>query len=165
MKVTLADVAEIAGTSPSTVSRALSSPEMVNIETARRIHQIAAELGYRPRRPQNHSHRRTGVIALIIPDISNPFFPPIAKAVQARAATHGLTAVVSEMEEYAMHELSRATKLVEKVDGFIIASPRTENVELERLGHDVPTVLINREVSGMSSVSIEDSIAMYEAVE
>jgi LacI family transcriptional regulator len=166
MSVTLADVAKAAGTSASTVSRALSSPEKVNAGTAERIRNLAEEMGYvPPRAPRQAAGPRIDMLGLIVPDIANPFFPPIIKAVQARAATKDKLAVVTDVEEYAIDEIRHAEFLASHVDGLIIASARGAEQSLRELATLLPLVLINREVEGISSVSVENSVGVVEAVE
>lgn len=166
MSVTLADVAKEAGISASTVSRALSSPEKVNAETAARVRRIAEEMGYVPtRQPKAASPARLGMVGLIVPDIANPFFPPIIKAVQARTSARDKLAVVTDVEEYALDELRHAEFLAPRVDGLILASPRAPSERLLELAQELPLVLINREIDGVSSVSVENSIGVVEAVE
>jgi len=166
MNVTLADVAKVAGISPSTVSRALSAPEKVNTETAKQVRRIAKEMGYNsPRPPRPSSGTRTEMVGLIVPDIANPFFPPIIKAVQARAGAQGRTAVIADVDEYAADEVRRADFLSGRVDGLIIASARSSDDALQELAKERPMVLVNRECQGISSVTIENAGGMYEAVE
>lgn len=73
--ITIYDVARAAGVAPSTVSRAFSRPGRVNAETAERIREVAAELGYRAN-PQARalSTRTTSMIGVLIADIANPVF-------------------------------------------------------------------------------------------
>lgn len=166
MNVTLADVAKAAGISPSTVSRALSAPEMVNAETGRRVRRIAKEMGYATSHtPRFSAASRTDMIGLIVPDIANPFFPPIIKAVQARAGSLGRTAVIADVDEYAADEIRRAEFLTGRVDGLIMASARSSDEQLIRLAAELPLVLVNRACAGITSVTIENSVGMYEAVE
>ena len=166
MSVTLADVAKAAGISASTVSRALSAPEKVNARTAARIRKVAEEMGYVPTRaakPATASRR--DMIGLIVPDIANPFFPPIIKAVQARTSARERLAVVTDVEEYALDELRHAEFLASRVDGLILASARASSDSLRDLAERLPLVLINREIDGISSVSVENSIGVVEAIE
>lgn len=166
MRVTLTDVAKAAGTSASTVSRALSSPEKVNAETGERLRQLAEEMGYVPMRTSRTSDvQRHEVIGLIVPDIANPFFPPIIKAVQARAAMFGQLAAIHDIDEYAADEGRHVKMLVDRVDGLILASPRSDESFLTDLSSQLPVVLINREIEGISSVSVENAIGVHEAVE
>ena len=95
MAVTLADLAKVTQLSVSTVSRALSDPGKVNQETRKRVMKAVTELGYSPGGSQKSNYPgRTGSIGLIVPDIANPFFPPIIKAVQVRALTGALSEAI-----------------------------------------------------------------------
>lgn len=166
MAVTLADVARAAGISASTVSRALSAPEKVNPETGKRIRRIAEEMGYVVTGPSRAPARaRTDMIGLIVPDIANPFFPPIIKAVQARAGALGRTAIIADVDEYAADEIRRADFLADRVDGLIIASARSSDDVLVKLNNELPLVLVNREHPEIANVSIENSVGISEAVE
>lgn len=166
MNVTLADVARAAGISPSTVSRALSAPDKVNVDTAKRVRRIANEMGYvSSHAPRQTAMSRSDMIGLIVPDIANPFFPPIIKAVQARAGALGRTAVVADVDEYAADEIRRAEFLARRVDGLIIASARSADEQLEALSEKLPLVLVNRAHPKISNVTIENAAGIYEAVE
>src|SRR3569623_1610381 len=84
--VTISQVAAAVGVNRSSVSRAFSRPEMLNAETVARIMEAAERLGYTP----HHSARalstgRHGNVALVVPDVANPFFPPMIRAVQNEA--------------------------------------------------------------------------------
>src|SRR5689334_22426297 len=77
---TIADIAQAAGVSKSTVSRSFTRPDSVNAETRERILAVAAQLGYTPAPTKAEV---TGTIALFIPDIANPYYTPLVKAIQA----------------------------------------------------------------------------------
>ena len=88
---TIRDVATAAGVSPSTVSRALSMPEMVDAATRARVHAAADQLGYQPNRAaRGLITGRTGNIGLIVPDLANPFFPAWSRASRPAARRGGL---------------------------------------------------------------------------
>lgn len=166
MAVTLADVAAAAGLSGSTVSRALSAPEKVNAATRERVERIAREMGYVP----NPSARsltagRTDLIGLIVPDIANPFFPPIIKAVQARGDHHGRTVLIADVDERPADELPRARTMRRQVDGLVIVSPRTPDEMMDQLLALGPVVFVNRAVPGAASVVIDEAGGMEQAVE
>lgn len=166
MAVTLADVAAAVGLSGSTVSRALSDPDKVNAGTREKVLRIATEMGYVP----NHTARsltigRTDLIGLLVPDIANPFFPPIIKAVQARASAKGRTVVIADIDERPGDELERARQLRKRTDGLVIASPRTPDQRLTELSELDPVVFVNREVPDAASVIIDAGDGMEQAVE
>lgn len=164
--VTLVDVANAAGTSTSTVSRALSDPDKVNASTRRRIERIARDLGYSPNRvARSLSVGRTSTIGLIVPDIANPFFPPLIKAVQARAGAKNNAVLLTDTDEHASDEIPRARTLSRQVDGLIIASPRTPDNRLHEFLELGKVVFVNRQVDGAACVTIENADGIREAVE
>jgi DNA-binding LacI/PurR family transcriptional regulator len=164
--VTLADVAQACGTSPSTVSRALSDPDKVNADTRERIRQVAREMGYAPNSvARSLSVGRTGMLGLIVPDIANPFFPPIIKAVQSRAGHKETAVLLADTDEHASDELDRARTLAKQVDGLILISPRTAEDRLSEFVQLAPVVFINRRVEGAASVIIENSDGIDQAVQ
>ncbi|MGH3488232.1 MAG: LacI family DNA-binding transcriptional regulator [Actinopolymorphaceae bacterium] len=165
MAVTLADVAEACGISASTVSRALADPEKVNPLTRDRVLKIAREMGYVPNHvARSLSSGRTGILGLVVPDIANPFFPPLIKAVQARAGYKGLQVLLADTDEHARDEIDRATMMSRQTDGMILASPRTPEDRLAALTDLGPVVFVNREVPGAPSVVIDEAEGMHQAV-
>lgn len=145
MKVTLADIAKRVDLSESTVSRALSAPDRVNKSTRERVLEAAQQLGYTALRPTSaNASPPTRSVGLIVPDIVNPFFPPIIKAVQSRAAARGYSVLIADINEHPPDELRRATQMMEQVDGLIVVSARTPEEKFERLTALHPLVLVNR---------------------
>src|SRR2546421_2333796 len=81
--VTIGDVAGLSGVSPMTVSRVINESERVSPETRRRVDKAISDLGYVPSRlARGLSRQRTGTIALIVPDVANPFFTLIVRAAE-----------------------------------------------------------------------------------
>lgn len=166
MTVTLADVAAICGLSMSTVSRALSHPERVNAQTRSRIERTAKELGYVPSRvTRPRLSRRTATIGLIVPDIANPFFAVLAKAVQDRAWKKGYPVLLADTGERAADEVDRARTLGGRADGLILAAPRTDDARLREIAGSLPVALAGREVEGVAGVAIDEFTGMNEAVQ
>ncbi len=166
MAVTLADVAQACGISASTVSRALSDPEKVNAQTRERIRRTAREMGYSPNSvARSLSIGRTGMLGLIVPDIANPFFPPIIKAVQSRAGQKESAVLLVDTDEHASDELDRARTLSKQVDGLILISPRTPAEQLGEFVALAPVVFVNRRVDGAASVVIDSSDGIEQAVQ
>ncbi|HBG15795.1 MAG TPA: LacI family transcriptional regulator, partial [Firmicutes bacterium] len=89
---TIKDVAKKAGVSYATVSRALNNHPEINEETKKRIIKIAMEMGYQPNAiAQGLVKKETKTIGLIIPDITNPFFPEVARGIEDTAVEAGYT--------------------------------------------------------------------------
>lgn len=145
--VTVHDVARAAGVSISTVSRALSAPERVAAETRDRVTRVAAELGYRP----NHAASglrmgRTHAVGLLVPDLENPYFATVTKAVQARARAEGYEVFVADSDEDADAEPELIAALASRTDGLLVASPRSGEAELRAALVGVTAVLASREL-------------------
>lgn len=162
---TIDDVAAVAEVSRSTVSRAFSRPEVVNLETHRRIMAAAEHLGYIPNRvARSLATRRYGSIGLFVPDIANPFFPPMIKTVQEAGRARGLALYVVDSDEHVEDEVAILRSLAQQVDGMILASPRTGDEALAGLAETSKVVTINREVPGVPAVAV-DGAGMAQALE
>jgi LacI family transcriptional regulator len=144
---TIKDVARLAGVSVATVSRVINNTENVNPETAGKVLTAIEQLQYEPNAvARGLAGKRTGTIALILPDISNPFFPGLARAVEDVANKQGITVILGNSDDLGLKESSYIKLLKRKyVDGIIFASNtiRQEDVEFLRK-ENIPTVLLDR---------------------
>lgn len=166
MKVTLADIARRVDLSESTVSRALSAPDRVNKRTRERVLEAAQQLGYTALRAEPAGASRAArTVGLIVPDIVNPFFPPVIKSVQSRAAARGYSVLIADINEHPPDELRRAVQMMEQVDGLIVVSARTPEEKMDQLAGLHPLVLVNRSHGSTPSVSIENDAGIVEAVQ
>lgn len=166
MAPTIRDVARAAGVSQATVSRALSTPDLVRPGTRARVEAVARELGYRPNRAaRGLITGRTGNLGLIVPDLANPFFAAVVKGVQAaaRAADHSVFIADTDEEAGAEADLLRA--LSKQVDGLILCSPRAPDEELAGVGSDTTVVLMNRMSGDRPSVTVDNADGMRQALE
>lgn len=140
---TIIDVAKLAGVSKATAARVLNGQEELVKETTReRVHIAAEQLGY-VRNAIAGSLRtdRTYVIALSIPDITNPFWPEVARGVQDTTEAKGYTTVIVNTDwkydrEQSMLNMVRRNRF----DGLIINVVDTPIVELQKL--HIPIVLL-----------------------
>ena len=104
--VTIKDVARLSGVSAMTVSRVINQSQNVNPETRRRVERAIAELGYVPNRlARGLSRRKTGTIALIVPDVANPFFTLIVRGAEDVARRAGYRIVLGDAC-HALHGLT-----------------------------------------------------------
>jgi len=162
---TLADVAALAAVSKATASRALSRPELVASDTAARIHAAALELGFVPNRAARElASGRTGIVALVVPTLENSFFTPIIAGAQARAEAAGLQLTVAVHPLSREGELEAFARLAAQVDGFIVAAPRGDDDVVRAASAFKPTVLIDREVEGLTSVVADTATAFGSLV-
>lgn len=167
--VTVHDVAARSGVSIATVSRALREPHRVSDDTRDRVLHAVRELGYRPNRAASGLRRgRTGVIALLVPDIENPYFSSLTKGAQATARERGYGLVVVDTTERADVEAEEITALRSQIDGIILASSRLTDDELAAIADTTVSVLINRDLDdrggGAPSITVDEAIATREAV-
>jgi DNA-binding LacI/PurR family transcriptional regulator len=163
---TIRDVAHAAGVSQSTVSRALSMPELVNPATRARVMSAARTLGYRPNRAaRGLITGRTGNLGLIVPDLANPFFSTILKGVQVAARAADYSVFVADTDEEASAEVELLRALAKQVDGIVLCSPRSADAGLADIGTDTPLVLINRHFDNRPSVTFDSADGMRQAVE
>ncbi len=165
--VTIKDVASLAGVSPMTVSRVINGSDRVSTETQRRVQDAIEQLGYIPSRlARGLSARKTGTLAVIVPDVANPFFTLIVRAAEdvARRSTYRVilcdTRADLAVERDVIEEL-----IAHRVEGIAIApvSDRSKP-QLERLTRfGVPFVLIDRTVAGMDcDAVVGDSVGGAE---
>lgn len=166
MPVTIQDVAREAGVSVSTVSRAFTVPELVKDETRRHVLETAERLGYRPNRAaRGLITGKTGNLGVIVPDLSNPFFPTVLKGVQSRAREADYAVFLADCDENATEETALVQAMAKQVDGVILCSSRMSPSQLERVVAATPLVFINRVVSGQPAVLMDAAGGMRQALD
>ena len=163
--VTIDQVAAAVGVNRSSVSRAFSRPEMLNAETVARIMQAAEQLGYTP----NHSARalstgRHGNVALVVPDVANPFFPPMIRAVQNEADRQDYCVFLGNSDEDPRQEEKLLGRFSGQVEGIVLASPRMSDEKIRAFAAVKPLVVINRDIVGIPRVLIDSGSGVAEAV-
>ncbi|HHY83390.1 MAG TPA: LacI family transcriptional regulator [Clostridiales bacterium] len=156
MASTIKDIAKEAGVSITTVSLVLNNKECrVSPETREKILETARNLNYNP----NSSARalvtkKTNTLGLIIPDINNPFFSGLAKAIEAEAQAHNYSIIFCNSDEKGAKDVSNLSLLVSKqIDGLII-STSLRNSDLEHINQfnrivyesKIPVVAIDRQI-------------------
>lgn len=165
---TIRDVAQNAGVAVSTVSRVLNGSGYVSAATREKVLRAVEELDFQP---NNHARSlatgRTRTIALVIPDITNPFFPTIARGVEDAASTRGYTVVLCNTDGDSAQEAAYVRTLREqRVDGIIFTVSTDESGAVRDLLRDkFPLALIDRQVEGarVDSVLIDNMACAREA--
>ncbi|MGH3328736.1 MAG: LacI family DNA-binding transcriptional regulator [Streptomycetales bacterium] len=161
---TLRDVAARAGVHPGTASRALNptTRTLVNDATVGRVRRAAEELGYRPN-PIARSLKtsRSGSIGVVVPDLTNPLFPPIVRGVEDVLIAAGYSALIANTDNDADREARHVASLRSRqVEGLIVATARRHHPLLDQLAAEgMPMVLVNRRVEGadITSVTADDA--------
>jgi len=169
--VTIRDVARAAGVHVSTVSRALDPrrPGSVSAEVVAAIESAARRLGYRANRAASALRTgRTHTIGVLVPDITNPVFPPILKGIEAYAAARGSFVLIANVASSAMARPVVERMLAHQVDGVILAITSREDPLVDfMIASGVNAVMINRadESGRLPSVVSDDRLAMKLVVD
>jgi len=170
--VTIRDVARLAEVHPGTVSRALNEETraLVNEQTAARVLAAADELGYRPNPiARGLKTNRSYTIGVVIPDLTNPLFPPIVRGIEDRLVTAGYTALIVNTDNDPERERSHIqAMLTRQVDGLIAATARLDVAVLaDAASRGTPLVLVNRslEDGSVPAVTVDDRRGIALAVE
>lgn len=153
---TIRDVAKKAGVSVATVSRFLNGSGYVSADAAKAVTEAVDELKYELNPvARSLNTKQSHLIGLIVPDITNPFFPELARAVEDVALTYGYTVILCNSDENPEKERNYLETLKKKyIAGFIVTSnqldaPHYANMKLPIVALDraindrIPTVSSN----------------------
>ena len=149
MAVTVHDVARLAGVSIKTVSNVVNDHPYVREETRQRVLDAIAALGYTPNlSARNLRSGRTGVIALMIPDLRNAYFAELADAVMRAAAGHGLSVLIEAFGDDREHEIAALrrprSQLVDGVLYSVLALDQDDEDIIAAM--PVPVVLLGERI-------------------
>ena len=170
--VTIRDVARLAEVHPGTVSRALNEQTraLVNEETAERVLRAADELGYRVNPiARGLKTNRSFTVGVLIPDLTNPLFPPIVRGIEDRLDRAGYTSLIVNTDSDPARERGQIEAMrARQVDGLIAATARLDAEPLaEAAEAGVPIVLVNRsfEDGSFAAVTVDDRLGVRLAVD
>ena len=166
---TIRDVARLANVSVATVSNALNSADRVSEELRARVHAAVEKLGYAPHAAARSLRKRSsGLLGLVVGDITNPFFSDLFAAVEdAAAATGHLVLLCNSSETVAREEAHLRMLRSQRIDGLILAP--TGAVSMNRAALlaqlEVPVVLVDRAMDGLGydAVVLDNHRAAFEA--
>ena len=151
--VTIKDVARRSGVSSMTVSRVINGSERVSSETRRRVEHAIAELGYVPSRlARGLIRQKTGTLALIVPDVANPFFTLVVRGAEDVARRAGYRMILCDTRaDLTIEREGIEEMLAHRVEGIAIAPVSDRSREhLQRVASfGVQVVLIDRTVPGV----------------
>lgn len=157
---TLTDVARRAGVSIATASRAFGEPDRLAGGTLERVLQAAVDLGYST--PQNSVATRT--IGVIVPDIANPVYAMLLKAIQGQA-WHGRHRIVLFDADEDLRREREQIEQARKLDGILLCSPRLPDDEVLALVGSTPYVVVNRQIDGAPCVVMDTEHGPTQAIE
>jgi LacI family transcriptional regulator len=168
---TLDDVARAAGVHKATASRALNpaTRHQVSAPTAHRVSLEATRLGYVPNTlARDLRTSRTAAVGVLIPDLTNPLFPPIVRGIQDRLEHHGYTALLVNTDADEARERAEFHALrSRRVEGFIVATARRRHPLLEfAVRERITLVTVNRftELPAVPAVLGDDADGVAQAV-
>jgi LacI family transcriptional regulator len=168
---TLRDVAEAAGVHAATASRALNpaTRKLVKAETARRVINVAETLGYRPNPiARGLKTSKSGTIGLVIPDLTNPLFPPIVRGIEDVLEPAGYSGLIVNTDNDPGRERAQIEVLRSRqVEGLIVATALVKHPLLEQLHREgVVMVMVNRRPDGVDvpSITPDDAAGIALAV-
>jgi LacI family transcriptional regulator len=169
--VTLRDVADRAGVHPSTASRALNpaTRDLVNGVTIERVTVAARDLGYRPNSlARGLKTNKTFSIGMLLPDLTNPLFPPIVRGVEDTLGSADYTLILGNTDNDAEREAHLISSMMNRrVDGLILATAHRHTPAIDDLIESgLPVVLVNRTVDDhqVPSVTTDDHAGIGMAV-
>ncbi|TVY08470.1 LacI family DNA-binding transcriptional regulator [Paenibacillus cremeus] len=168
MKPTIYDVAEAAGVSIATVSKVINGTGRISDKTRKHVLDVMEELKYKPSMVASAlTGKSTFTIGLTIPDLANPFFAEIARAVEDRGHEYGFNVFICSTDNDPEKEVKYFSLLTQKrVDGIIIASRTQKDQFLKRLiQHQIPIAMIAREMPTLAvdTVMVDDFLGGYQA--
>ncbi|MGY0489333.1 LacI family DNA-binding transcriptional regulator [Streptomyces sp. WG-D5] len=163
---TLMDVARAAGVSKATASRALQRPDMVAEGTRSRVREAADRLGFQPNAAARAlTTGRTGLVGLIVPTLSNPFFAPLVIGAQQAAEDTESHLLIAVSEYDAEREAALADRLSEQADGLIMVTPVGSDAALRERFRRRPLVLVDRQVGRLPAVVADTAAGLAELLE
>lgn len=152
MTPTIRDVAQQAGVAPITVSRVVNNSGYVSQAARERVEAAIADLNYVPNTlARSLRFKKTRVLALIVTDITNPFWTTVARGVEDVANANGFNLILCNTDEDEAKQNDYLQVLLQKrVDGFVFVPARSaaESVRLIQ-AQKVPVVVLDREVPGV----------------
>lgn len=171
MSVTIKDIAKLADVSITTVSRVVNNKSNgVGEETRQRIQKIMSDLNYHPNRVAiGLVTKKTNILGLVLPDITNPFFPEIVRGVEDTAALYGYNIILCNSDDNEKKERTYIQILKEKcVDGIIytgVLSNSDKNLNV-LYDYNIPFVMMDRSIdnTGVPVVYTDGETGMYNMI-
>lgn len=163
---TIKDVARVAGVSVSTVSRVINESGYVSADKRKSVLSAMDILSFRPSNiARGLVSGKTYTIGLVIPDISNPFFPDIARGVEDAAIDNNYNVILCNSDWKEERENMYISLLIEKrCEGVILVGSRSSESNLLKVIGNMPFVSVDREINHAGhSVWVDNELGAYTA--
>lgn len=172
MAITISDIAKEAGVSISTVSRVMNNTKAVSDELREKVYKVIEKNNYTPNiHAQSLTTKKTGIIGVIIPDISNSVFGAITKGINSICSTEGYTLMVCESGGEKEREINLLNTLEERqIDGVIFSGIDVDKEIIDVMKEkDYPIVLVQQETNlkdhPFDTVTCNNIQAIYDVVQ
>ena len=164
------EIAKLAGVSSATVSRVINGSSLVRPETVERVRKVIDEVKFFPNNSATTlKYGRSGTYGLIIPDITNPFFPEFIKSFEGIVVGNDQEMLMATTDFHSGRmQQSIRRMLIRKVDGVALLASEIETEPFEDLIHNrVPLVTMDRGHigNGLSDVAINNKSGMDQALQ
>ena len=160
---TIRDVAKLAGVSSITVSRVINNSGYVSKATRERVEEAITQLNYIPNYlATSLRSKRTDTIALVVTDVTNPFWTTVARGVEDVAVDRGFSVILCNTDEDPEKETRYIQILLRRqVDGILVAPATDDGERLLSIRHQkIPCVILDREVRHFKADVVRcDSVA------
>jgi LacI family transcriptional regulator len=144
------EVARLAGVAPITVSRVINNSGYVSEATRQKVEAAAGQLGYVPNTlSQSLRWKQTGMLALLLTDVTNPFWTTVARGVEDAASKAGYHVILCNTDESPEKQSSYLSAMLQKrVDGILLVPARDDldDIQQARKLH-VPLVVLDRRLN------------------
>lgn len=175
-QVTIKEIAKLSGVSVSTVSRVINNNPSVNPEKRKKIQEVINQVGFQPSMlARGMVSKETHTFAVIVPDITNPYFTSLIYEIEQYSKTKGyslllvntMTAGKNKESDSSSFEINNFKVIKEKqVDGVIILGGEIDKVHVDsqyiqainRLNKDIPVIIIGQHHEGVECCFIERNL-------
>lgn len=152
MAVTIRDVAKKAGVSAATVSRVINNSGYAHEDTRKAVLDAIKKLNYKPNEVARSLYtQKSKLIGLILPDITNPFFPALARGVEDRLREEGYRLIIGNSDEQLEQEINYLDTFIQhNVVGIIASINEAHSDMLKDL--KIPVVMLDRTIESLPAV-------------
>ena len=166
---TMKDVAEMAGVSTATVSRALMNPEKVSTPTRQKVEQAVLAVGYSPHAlSRNIKRNESRTILVIVPDICDPFFADVIQGIEQTAAQQGYLVLIGDCAQQNQQERTFVNLIITKqIDGMLLLGSNLPFDASKEEQRNLPPMVMANEFAPeleLPTVHIDNLTAAFEAV-
>ncbi|WHH58066.1 LacI family DNA-binding transcriptional regulator [Petroclostridium sp. X23] len=146
-KMTIREVAQLAGVSTATISRVLNEPDKVSKEVKEKVEKVIEEYNYVPNQlAQKFTTNNSRCIAIFIYDIANPFFVKIIEGINRISFDNDYTLFICDSRNNKEREMKYLNYLLgAQVSGIIVTEGASEDI-IKRIGNNIPSVMIDRNI-------------------